>query len=238
MKYLKVIKESFLKNIKAITFCAVIILIFLNTLLMVQERNDSKMATITSFSTAELQGTIRGILNTNFANIDDELVIDTAAIGDLASLTTAVKTNLVASSNEVDEHADTANTSVGTLANLTTTAKTDLVVATNEINVIQSPVSISSFLNSWVNYNLASHRGAGYYKYRGRVYLQGAIKDGSLTHAAFNLPVGYRPSKIIYLPIVAGTSFSYVVIWTDGDVSIYGSDNSLVSLEELSFEIS
>lgn len=70
------------------------------------------------------------------------------AIGDLTTLTTTAKTDLVSAINEVDSEASTANatavqadgkadtnaTAIGTLANLTTTTKTDLVSAINEVD--------------------------------------------------------------------------------------------------------
>ena len=70
------------------------------------------------------------------------------SIGDLTTLTTTAKTDLVSAINEVDSEASTANatavqadgkadtnaTAIGTLANLTTTAKTNLVSAVNEVN--------------------------------------------------------------------------------------------------------
>lgn len=70
------------------------------------------------------------------------------AIGDLTTLTTTAKTDLVSAINEVDSEASTANatavqadgkadtnaTAIGTLANLDTTAKTNLVSAVNEVN--------------------------------------------------------------------------------------------------------
>lgn len=70
------------------------------------------------------------------------------AIGDLTTLTTTAKSDLVSAINEVGSTASTANATavqadgkattnagaIGTLANLNTTAKTDLVSATNEVN--------------------------------------------------------------------------------------------------------
>ena len=73
---------------------------------------------------------------------------NTTSIGDLTTLTTTEKTNLVGAINEVDGNVDTLsgtvgqhttdiadNTSaIGNLANLDTTAKTSLVAAINEVN--------------------------------------------------------------------------------------------------------
>ena len=61
-------------------------------------------------------------------------------IGDLDSLTTTGKDNLVEAINEVDGNADTNATAIGTLANLTTTEKSNLVGAINEVNADVSDV--------------------------------------------------------------------------------------------------
>jgi hypothetical protein len=212
--------------------------IIIHAILIIALIGGMGMATITSLADGTNMTTQRTEINTNFTNVNVEVVADTAAIGTLASLTTTAKTDLVVAINEIDGHADTANTSIGTLASLTTTAKTDLVVAINEVNTIQTPILISSFLNSWVNYGGTLYRSAGYYKDRNRVYLQGVIKSGSLTTAAFNLPAGYRPSKNTIIPVVANGNFSYIIVGSGGDVTIYGSDTFWVSLEGVSFEIS
>lgn len=61
-------------------------------------------------------------------------------IGDLDSLTTTDKDNLVEAINEVDGNTDTNATAIGTLANLTTTEKSNLVGAINEVNADVSDV--------------------------------------------------------------------------------------------------
>ena len=61
-------------------------------------------------------------------------------IGDLDSLTTTDKDNLVEAINEVDDNTDTNTTAIGTLANLTTTEKSNLVGAINEVDADVSDV--------------------------------------------------------------------------------------------------
>ena len=55
-------------------------------------------------------------------------------IGDLSNLTTTEKSTVVGAINEVDYNTDTNTTSIGTLSSLTTTVKTDLVSAINEVD--------------------------------------------------------------------------------------------------------
>lgn len=61
-------------------------------------------------------------------------------IGDLDSLTTTDKDNLVEAINEVDGNTDTNTTAIGTLDNLTTTEKSNLVGAINEVDADVSDV--------------------------------------------------------------------------------------------------
>lgn len=66
--------------------------------------------------------------------VETQLLAVKAKEGNLTSLTTTAKNDLVSAINEVDSHTDANTTNIGTLANLTTTAKTNLVSAINEVN--------------------------------------------------------------------------------------------------------
>lgn len=50
--------------------------------------------------------------------------------------------------------------------------------------------------NGWVNFDAVgpTQRAAAFYKDRGRVYLQGLVKSGTIGLAAFTLPPGYLPA--------------------------------------------
>jgi len=63
--------------------------------------------------------------------ITDAKLATAVKVGNVASLTTTSKTNVVGAINEVDANADSANTAIGTIGSLTTTA-TNLVAAVNE----------------------------------------------------------------------------------------------------------
>lgn len=55
-------------------------------------------------------------------------------IGSLATLTTAAKSSVTASINEVDSNVNTVSSNVGTLTSLTTSTKTSIVAALNEVD--------------------------------------------------------------------------------------------------------
>lgn len=97
-------------------------------------------------------------------------------------------------------------------------------------------VQTGEFLNGWVNYT-GSFPDAGYFKDQfGIVHLTGLIKSGTIGTEAFMLPVGYRPSKYIYLP-AGGASASVIRIAPDGGVRIHSGSNSYVSLDNVQFRI-
>lgn len=70
-----------------------------------------------------------------------EKAASTTLTGALASLTTTVKTSLVAAINEIKSKADANTTDIGTKASLTTTAKTNLVAAINELDAEHGALS-------------------------------------------------------------------------------------------------
>lgn len=91
-----------------------------------------------------------------------------------------------------------------------------------------------AFTNSWVNYDTATHNGAGARKHGGRVYLEGAIKDGASGMSAFTLPAAFRPALSVELAANANATAGYVVVGSDGTVTVTGSTIKF-SLEGLSF---
>ena len=90
-----------------------------------------------------------------------------------------------------------------------------------------------TLLNSWVNYDTGFHEQAGYYKDQfGRVHLKGLVKDGVIDSSipVFQLPVGYRPSGILWQSTVASAGFGAFNVTADGYVGIGIGSNAWVSL--------
>ena len=78
--------------------------------------------------------------------------------------------------------------------------------------------NVSSFSNSWVNYDTSAV--ARYSKDPwGFVRLEGRIKSGTVTSAAFTLPVGYRPTAQRGFAVDSNAAYGRVLIGTDGTVT-------------------
>ena len=96
-----------------------------------------------------------------------------------------------------------------------------------------------ALLNSWVNYNAATHQPAGYYRDPlGVVHVRGTIKDGTATAGTvlFQLPIGYRPTKFVFLPIVHNGAWGFVYVTASGNVTLgMGVTNTYVTLDGLYF---
>ena len=73
----------------------------------------------------------------NFTKIDTAVGNLQDGVGNVESLTTTVKTDLVAAINEVDGN-------IGDLSGLSTTAKTNLVAAVNELNQNMNIIEVSA----------------------------------------------------------------------------------------------
>ena len=92
-----------------------------------------------------------------------------------------------------------------------------------------------AFQNSWVNFSTATYKAAGYYKHAGRVYLNGIIKSGTLTTAAFTLPVGYRPITDEIFAVWSNGAFGGLVVDINGLVRPNTGSNVSFSLDGVSF---
>lgn len=95
-----------------------------------------------------------------------------------------------------------------------------------------------AFINSWVNFNSATHSTAAFYKdpYE-RVWLKGTIKTGATPSVAFVLPTGYRPLLINTFSSIDGTGTPSAEIEIDasGNVTIASGNNASISLDGISF---
>ncbi len=102
------------------------------------------------------------------------------------------------------------------------------------------------FQNSWVNYdsglNYASfassvYRNAGFYKDRGRVYLQGVIRSGTVPGNAFVLPPDYRPYNQRAFIVLTNTTPGYVTVESNGAVNMASVSNAYVFLDQINFDL-
>lgn len=94
---------------------------------------------------------------------------------------------------------------------------------------------VTSFQNSWVNYDGFGYGQARYAKGDGgMVYLDGLIKNGAVGQAAFTLPAGLRPagtsSTGVFAPAMSNGLYGYLVIYGDGRVIPASGSNIYFSL--------
>ena len=87
-----------------------------------------------------------------------------------------------------------------------------------------------AFTNSWVNYG-SPHQVARFRKNPGgKVEIQGLIRSGTLSAAAFTLPVGYRPPADMDTATDANGAFGRLVIQSNGQVLPVSGSNAWFSI--------
>ena len=121
----------------------------------------------------------------------------------------------------------------------------------------EAPITVTSFKNDWVSFG-ASYPVSYWKDGFGVVHLTGGIAGGDVSTGiasveAFNLPAGYRPAQVQYVPVVSTAGppgylpvgGGYVEICNSasfcagefaGDVSVFApADNYYVSLDGITF---
>ena len=101
-------------------------------------------------------------------------------------------------------------------------------------NKVQEDWIEPTLLNGWVN--IGGYGNAAYYKDEfGRVTLKGFLMSGTIRTHVFVLPIGYRPTNTIEIPIVSNDLFGKVEINTVGMVIAKLGSNVTFSLAGISF---
>ena len=95
-----------------------------------------------------------------------------------------------------------------------------------------------TLINGWVAFGGAED-GPTYYKDNfGNVKLRGVVKSGTLSVSMFMLPIGYRPAKNKYCPVISNNVPGAVLIDPSGGViPLAGTSNVFVALDSISFKI-
>jgi hypothetical protein len=104
--------------------------------------------------------------------------------------------------------------------------------STNEKDLVEN-WNTPTLLNGWVAYS-GSHP-VGYYRDRNRVYLRGLVKSGTIGTAIFQVPNGYKPQSLQYLPAIADSAFARVNIDANGNIIAQLGTNGWFSLEGISY---
>lgn len=93
----------------------------------------------------------------------------------------------------------------------------------------------AAFTNSWVNEGGAYGDAKYWFDERGDVHLEGAIQAGTITTAAFTLPVGYRPPIGRDFAVDSNSAYGMCVIGADGVVTPQVGSNARFHLDGIQF---
>lgn len=76
-----------------------------------------------------------------------------------------------------------------------------------------------AFQSTWTNYDPSSYPSCRFYKDAGEVvHLQGLLATGTNGAAVFQLPVGYRPSRLLHVQHYTASGPQLLIIGSDGNV--------------------
>lgn len=118
------------------------------------------------------------------------------------------------------------------------TSITDLLTLVDtKANITQETPIAPTFLNSWSDHSTGLN-SAGYYKNSlGKLVLKGVIKGLTINTVAFILAIGYRPTKLTYVPVVSNGAFGYLSINTNGEVKPVAGNVAWFSLDGITIDL-
>jgi hypothetical protein len=99
----------------------------------------------------------------------------------------------------------------------------------------EAVTAVAAFANSWVNFD--ADRPAAFYRDRGRVFLTGIVKSGTLNTVAFTLPAGYRPASVngLIFPAISNGALGVLTVTSTGAVVPNTGSNVYFTLDGISF---
>ena len=159
----------------------------------------------------------------NFTKIDTAVGNLQDGVGNVESLTTTAKTDLVAAINEVDGN-------IGDLSGLSTTAKENLVSAVNELNQNMTPTQfgIASYKTSIVTEITRSTTYCNKYVVNLDIQATATLTEG--TNILFEIP--YTPARLQNFYANINGSYARCFVNSSGqiaiDSSVDGSANILI----------
>jgi len=68
------------------------------------------------------------------------------------------------------------------------------------------------------------------------IELRGRIKTGTVPSSPFTLPTGYRPPKLVTIPVVSNDLFGAVSVSTAGVVTVDVGSSTSVNLDGIEFD--
>jgi len=87
-----------------------------------------------------------------------------------------------------------------------------------------------AFENSWVDYDGSTFGLPRFRKINNIVYIEGLVKNGTMTSSAFTLPAGYRPYNRLIIASQANNALGRLDVFTDGSVAPWTGSNAYFSL--------
>ena len=96
-------------------------------------------------------------------------------------------------------------------------------------------IEVTSFSNSWVNYGGGFPNAAYCKSASGIVSLKGLIKSGTVTSAAFTLPVGFRPLEQNNFIVDSNGALGILVVSSNGEVNPNSGNNGYFWLSGITF---
>lgn len=191
---------------------------------------------------------VRATVLTGLSTATNALIVATdtilVALGKLQAQISANLTTLTSHTGNTSNPHSVTKSQVG-LGNVDNTSDANKPVSSAQQTALNLKMDkalpawtdVSTFLNSWVNYG-GGYANAGYYKDdHGVVHLKGFVKSGSLG-VIYVLPVGYRPTYVIYIAVLSAQALGGLLIYPSGDVYLYFGSNAFVSLENIHFRTS
>lgn len=100
----------------------------------------------------------------------------------------------------------------------------------------EAPSGVSYYgPNSWADYGGSYQAVEVYIDRSNRAHLRGCAAGGTLNATAFILGTAYRPSAQLRFAADFNGTHGVVLVQTNGNVDLYGSDNTIVSLDGISW---
>jgi hypothetical protein len=112
----------------------------------------------------------------------------------------------------------------------------DMITSANkpyEINL--KPILTPTLINGWTSYGIG-YSTPGYWKdHDNTVHLKGQFKSGGLGTSIFDLPVGYRPSATLKIPVLSNEVLGVIYINNSGNITLMAGSTESVSLDNVTF---